>query len=81
VVIDLDFATTTEAEKFLRFLRERVWSSGENAPALAGAPQARILVQGNDYAGKRGGSRSLTTGTTPTPTEPSAAAHAGVAVS
>jgi hypothetical protein len=44
VVIDLDFATTTEAEKFLRFLRERVWSSGENAPALAGAPQTRILV-------------------------------------
>lgn len=44
VVIDLDFATTAEAEKFLQFLRERVWSSSENAPALAGTPQTRILV-------------------------------------
>jgi hypothetical protein len=44
VVIDLDFATTAEAEKFLHFLRERVWSSSENAPALAGTPETRILV-------------------------------------
>ncbi len=43
VVIDLDFGTTGEAERFLAFLREKVWSSRENAPALAGPPQARIL--------------------------------------
>jgi hypothetical protein len=43
VVIDLDFRTTDEAERFLAFLREKVWSSQENAPALAGRPQTRIL--------------------------------------
>jgi hypothetical protein len=43
VVIDLDFDTTGEAESFLGFLRANVWSSRDNAPALVGAPQARIL--------------------------------------
>jgi hypothetical protein len=43
VVVDLDFATAEEAEKFLGFLRANVWSSSTNAPALAGAPQTRIL--------------------------------------
>lgn len=43
VVIDLDFETTGEAERFLAFLREKVWSSAQNAPALAGTPQTRIL--------------------------------------
>ena len=43
VVIDLDFDTLGEAERFLELLRTRVWSSPENAPALAGAPQTRIL--------------------------------------
>jgi hypothetical protein len=43
VVIDLDFGTTGEAERFLEFLRQEVWSSPENAPALAGTPQTRIL--------------------------------------
>jgi len=43
VVIDLDFDTTAEAERFLAFLRAKVWSSGQHAPALAGTPQARIL--------------------------------------
>jgi hypothetical protein len=43
VVIDLDFDTTGEAERFLTFLREKVWSSRENAPALAGPPQTKIL--------------------------------------
>jgi hypothetical protein len=43
VVIDFDFDTTGEAERFLTFLRERVWSSRENAPALAGPPQTKIL--------------------------------------
>jgi hypothetical protein len=43
IVIDLDFATTDEAQRFLAFLHERVWSSRENAPALAGRPQTKIL--------------------------------------
>ena len=43
VVIDLDFDTLSAAEQFLRFLQVNVWSSSENAPALAGDPQARIL--------------------------------------
>jgi hypothetical protein len=48
VVIDLDFATVGEAERFLTFLREKVWSSPENAPALAGLPQTRILEPAGD---------------------------------
>ena len=43
VVVDLDFQTVVEAEKFLDFLRTTVWSSPENAPALAGTPQTKIL--------------------------------------
>ncbi|MBA2560343.1 MAG: hypothetical protein H0V07_10750 [Propionibacteriales bacterium] len=43
VVIDLDFATTAEAERFLEFLRSTVWPATENAPALVGTPQTRIL--------------------------------------
>jgi hypothetical protein len=43
VVIDLDFGTTGEAQTFLDFLQTRVWSSADNAPALAGTPQTRIL--------------------------------------
>jgi len=43
VVVDLDFQTAGEAARFLDFLRTRVWSSSQNAPALAGTPQARIL--------------------------------------
>jgi hypothetical protein len=43
VVIDLDFATATEAERFLAFLHEKVWSTPQNAPALAGTPRTAIL--------------------------------------
>jgi hypothetical protein len=43
VVVDLDFDTAEEAERFLGFLRANVWASSENAPALAGKPQTRIL--------------------------------------
>jgi hypothetical protein len=43
VFIDLDFETTTEAERFLGFLTTRVWSDRGSSPALAGAPQTRIL--------------------------------------
>jgi hypothetical protein len=43
VVIDLDFATTPEAEAFLEFLRAKVWSSRDNSPALVGTPRTMIL--------------------------------------
>lgn len=43
VVVDLDFDTVEQAEKFLGFLRANVWGSTLNAPALAGKPQARVL--------------------------------------
>lgn len=43
VVVDLDFDTIEAAEAFLSFLTNTVWSTPENAPGLAGTPQARIL--------------------------------------
>jgi hypothetical protein len=43
VVIDLDFETSDEAERFLHFLATKVWSSAENAPALASTPHTKIL--------------------------------------
>jgi hypothetical protein len=43
VVIDLDFDTVDGATRFLDFLRKQVWSSPDNAPALAGEVHARIL--------------------------------------
>ena len=43
VMIDLDFDTLAAAEQFLEFLRTRVWSSPENAPALVGSPTTRLL--------------------------------------
>jgi hypothetical protein len=43
VFIALDFETTNEAERFLGFLTTQVWSDRGNSPALAGAPQTRIL--------------------------------------
>ncbi len=43
IVIDLDFDTVGEAERFLGWLRSTVWSSAENSPALVGAPHAMIL--------------------------------------
>lgn len=45
IVIDLDFTTTEEADRFLGFLKKNVWSSTDNAPALAGTPQTRLLQQ------------------------------------
>lgn len=43
VVIDLDFESTEEAEAFLLFLNTKVWGTRENAPALAGTPDTKIL--------------------------------------
>ncbi len=44
IVVDLEFDETGQAHAFLGFLRENVWSSTDNAPALAGDPVARVLV-------------------------------------
>jgi hypothetical protein len=44
IVVDLDFDEVAEAEKFLAFLEQTVWGVSENSPALAGRPEARILV-------------------------------------
>jgi hypothetical protein len=43
VLIDLDFTGVDEAERFHEFLRTRVWSSPDTAPALGGTPVTRIL--------------------------------------
>ncbi len=46
VVVDLEFATRAEAETFLAFLRANVWSARDSAPALVGAPDAKVLQLG-----------------------------------
>jgi hypothetical protein len=43
VLIDLDFDDQPAAERFLGFLRTKVWSVPENAPALEGTPVTRLL--------------------------------------
>ena len=43
VVIDLDFDTVEQAERFRTFLHENVWSSPANSPALVGPPETKIL--------------------------------------
>jgi|SRR4051794_28328352 hypothetical protein len=43
VVIDLDFPTADQAQRFLAFLNEKIWPTSANAPALAGAPRTAIL--------------------------------------
>jgi hypothetical protein len=43
LMLDLEFDTAAQAEAFAGFLRQHVWSSATSSPALAGAPQTRIL--------------------------------------
>jgi len=43
VVIDLEFDTGEHAHAFLRFLESQIWAVRENAPALAGTPETKIL--------------------------------------
>ncbi|MDQ0801772.1 hypothetical protein [Arthrobacter sp. SLBN-112] len=43
IVVELDFADLDKAEQLLANLREHVWQSPANAPALAGAPTTRII--------------------------------------
>ncbi len=51
VSLDIDFSTTSEAQRFLTVLREQVWPSPDKSPAKIGAPSARIieLVEAEDY--------------------------------
>ena len=44
VVVDLDFPTRAQAQRFLAFLETVVWAAPENSPALAGTPRARLLA-------------------------------------
>jgi hypothetical protein len=52
VVIDLDFPTAEQAQRFRDFLVTHVWASPDSSPALAGAPTTRILetVASSDVA-------------------------------
>jgi hypothetical protein len=43
VVVDLDFPTREQAERFRTFLETQVWARREASPALAGTPQTRLL--------------------------------------
>lgn len=44
VKIDLDFDSLSDAEAFLGALQV-LWGSGRAAPALAGAPQTRLVEE------------------------------------
>jgi hypothetical protein len=43
LMLDLEFDAAGQAEAFAGFLHQHVWSSPASSPALAGAPQTRIL--------------------------------------
>jgi len=43
LMLDLEFDTEGQAEAFADFLHQHIWSSPASSPALAGAPQTRIL--------------------------------------
>jgi hypothetical protein len=43
LMLDLEFDTAGQAEAFADFLHRHIWSSPVSSPALAGAPQTRVL--------------------------------------
>lgn len=43
LMLDLEFDTADAATGFAQFLEQRIWSSPDSAPALAGVPRTRIL--------------------------------------
>jgi hypothetical protein len=45
IVVNLEFASLSSAADFRTFLQERVWSSPDAAPGLAGSPKAEILSE------------------------------------
>lgn len=44
IVVDLEFPTVEQAERFLRFLERDVWTSSDAAPALVGRPRTTLLT-------------------------------------
>jgi hypothetical protein len=53
IVVDLQFDSVAEAERFQQFLHTVVWASREASPALAGAPRTRILDVPDSIVGGR----------------------------
>jgi hypothetical protein len=47
IYVRLGFDSVEQAEAFKRFLEEKVWSSREASPGLAGTPRARVLREVN----------------------------------
>jgi hypothetical protein len=45
IVVNLEFETASAAADFRTFLKERVWSSRDASPGLAGSPRAVILSE------------------------------------
>jgi hypothetical protein len=45
IVIQLDFDSIEEAEGWKDVLETRIWTNPEVAPALAGTPRARVLLE------------------------------------
>jgi hypothetical protein len=43
IVVNLEFESVSAAADFHTFLKERVWSSPDASPGLAGSPRAVIL--------------------------------------
>jgi hypothetical protein len=43
LMLDLEFDTAERAQAFAQFLHQHVWASPASSPALAGAPQTRVL--------------------------------------
>ena len=44
VLVELDFPTVQQAQAFLQFLIESVWSSSNSSPGLSGKPFGRVLL-------------------------------------
>jgi hypothetical protein len=45
IVVNLEFESSSAAANFRTFLQERVWSSPDASPGLAGSPRAVILSE------------------------------------
>ena len=43
LLIELDFPSRDQAEGFRQFLHDVVWANPDASPALAGAPETRVL--------------------------------------
>jgi hypothetical protein len=44
ILVDLEFSTREQAQRFLSFLETTVWTSRDSSPALAGTPHTAILA-------------------------------------